>query len=124
MSIPPPPLLLTFQLDLQTLQKLRPARTLPTRGTTRGQSAPRPPNNARIALQKRIHVSRRLQIQSKVIALGTEKAQFTFQFIATANVADVTALEGGEVGIQVGELDGTLFAEVAETIVGGVFVHD
>jgi hypothetical protein len=41
-----------------------------------------------------VHVSGRLEFEVEFVAFGGEEAEFTFEFITTFDVGDVTALEG------------------------------
>mmetsp|Transcript_12256 Transcript_12256/g.29957 ORF Transcript_12256/g.29957 Transcript_12256/m.29957 type:complete len:304 (+) Transcript_12256:1910-2821(+) len=115
-----------LKLDLEALQELRPARSLPPRSARRAAppQSSSAPHDGGVALQKRVDVPGRFQIQPEVIALVPEEPKLPLQLVASSDVADVTALEGGEVGIEVRELDGRELPEVGEAVVGGVLVHD
>mmetsp|Transcript_17573 Transcript_17573/g.30990 ORF Transcript_17573/g.30990 Transcript_17573/m.30990 type:complete len:734 (+) Transcript_17573:515-2716(+) len=87
-----------FQFHLEGFQELGARGSLAPRGggsAGRTERGSRPADDGGVALEETVNVPRGLEVQSKVIALVAEKAEFALQLVAAPDVADVTALEGG-----------------------------
>ncbi len=118
---------LTLELHLEALQQLRPGRALAAIPPTGAQSAagasahdPAP----YVTVEEALDIPRILETQSEIIAFGAEETQLALEFVASTDVAHVSTLERGQVGIEIRELYRGETTEIGQAIVGGVLVHD
>mmetsp|Transcript_30639 Transcript_30639/g.52321 ORF Transcript_30639/g.52321 Transcript_30639/m.52321 type:complete len:468 (+) Transcript_30639:1438-2841(+) len=117
----------SLQFHLEGFQELGARGSFASRGGGGARSAERgagASDDGGVALEETVNVSGGLEVETEVVTLTAEETKLALQFIAAADVAHVTTLEGGEVGIQIRELNRAQFAQVSKAVVSGVLVDD
>mmetsp|Transcript_18754 Transcript_18754/g.39454 ORF Transcript_18754/g.39454 Transcript_18754/m.39454 type:complete len:297 (-) Transcript_18754:86-976(-) len=117
----------SLQFHLEGFQELGARGSFASRGGGGARSAERgagASDDGGVALEETVNVSGGLEVETEVVTLSAEETELALQFIAAADVAHVTTLEGGEVGIQIRELNRAQFAQVSKAVVSGVLVDD
>mmetsp|Transcript_27206 Transcript_27206/g.48312 ORF Transcript_27206/g.48312 Transcript_27206/m.48312 type:complete len:457 (-) Transcript_27206:29-1399(-) len=103
--------LVSFEFHFQGFQKFS------------GGCLPRAGHNW-FGFQECIDISGGLAFELELVDLGSEKTELALEFIATLDVRDVPTLEGCQFRVQIGELDHSQLAEVCQTVMGSILIHD